>query len=158
MRFSSATFLVVLTSVTALGLVFLFTGNVSATGFAVLPLENEGTRAGISTIAADGGEVDVWVEFKDDRYKSGDLVKFELFIEPEGVVWGDEEGCFSGVVMGPELSEESSLWSAETVSQDGYFRTETRCRLPSDLDEGSHTLLALPTIFFEKEEAREARI
>lgn len=107
------------------------------------------TSAGISYLVASGDKASVWVEFHDSRYVRGQRVHIDLAIQPENVTWNSENGCpFGGYDIGPENGPGYIAWPAGTVSEDGHFRLQTDCTLPSDIGEGAHMLSARTTIIF----------
>lgn len=90
-----------------------------------------------------GQQVTITIAFNDSRYIANHDVKFDLTID--GQIWSATDCWISGKKMGGCAGCMSH--PPGTISQNGYYKTQTTCNTPITATTGSHTLQATPTIY-----------
>ncbi len=88
-------------------------------------------------------EVELTIEFQDARYDVGHEVSFKLEIVDQEIIWDNANGCFSGERF-------SIAATGANVTQDGKAKIVTKCKVPSNIAIGVHTLRATPTFYSEE--------
>lgn len=94
-----------------------------------------------------GDSADIVVDFLYSGYAAGQLVRLNINISPDNIVWNSTNGCaFGGKILGPSGSGAEITWPIGTTSEAGHFNVAFTCTLPLAISGGDKSLVVTPVL------------